>query len=65
MKWIRSEDKLPNKYEPVIIVTVDEEVLTGWLDPVKGWQSDCTNLLPPICVEYWMPLPMDMPGRNP
>ena len=55
-KWISCDEKLPVKWENVLIFTEEEEITEAFIDREKHFQND------DCCyqhgeVKYWMPLP--------
>lgn len=52
-EWISVEDRLPEPYKDVVVLTVSEGFDIGFVDDADLWSTKCTFSI----VAYWMPLP--------
>ena len=53
-KWVPTAERLPERFQPVIVCRKDGKVETGWRDVNDWWRVYGTRVK---TVTHWMPLP--------
>ena len=52
-EWISVNDRLPNRFEDVVVCTVSGGFDIGYIDISDLWSIKCTDSI----ITHWMPLP--------
>lgn len=51
--WVSVKDRLPNRFEDVVVCTVSGGFDIGYIDTNGLWSTECTDSI----ITHWMPLP--------